>query len=347
MAERPHGSHAKYALDRCRCDLCRRAQREYNLRRGRAIARPDEVWCPYVEAGPVREHIEWLATCGIGLKSLARLAGVPHGTLSKLVYGDPARQMPRSRRVRPTTARKVMAVMPYHAAGAQRVPAAPTWRLLNELITLGWSRADSPADWATRVPASRSTGPGSSPQRPPGRAAPRRARPPAGNPRKTRWGLRHRASPETGLMSAPTTSTTSPAESTPSPPPPPSAGTSPTSMSSPTSRWSRPPNPPGPPASNRGHRPAPTTTAHTRPIPTPLVPHQPPGRPDQGILVGLERQLTAHFYAGSQSPEPSRGSLIPAAEHDTLLAKQRARRAAGEYAPTPLVEQPRHPGAGR
>lgn len=142
MAERPHGSHAKYALDRCRCDLCRRAQREYNLRRGRAIARPDEVWCPYVEAGPVREHIEWLATCGIGLKSLARLAGVPHGTLSKLVNGDPARQMPRSRRVRPTTARKVMAVMPYHAAGAQRVPAAPTWRLLNELITLGWSRAE-------------------------------------------------------------------------------------------------------------------------------------------------------------------------------------------------------------
>lgn len=67
----------------------------------------------------------------------------------------------------------------------------------------------------------------------------------------------------------------------------------------------------------------------------------------EGILVGLERQLTAHFYAGSQSPEPSRGSLIPAAEHDTLLAKQRARRAAGEYAPTPLVEQPRHPGAGR
>lgn len=142
MAERPHGSHAKYAIEQCRCDQCRQAQREYNRRRVRAIARPDEIWCPYVDADPVREHIEWLASCGIGLKSLAKLAGVPHGTLSKLIYGDPARRMAPSKRVRPATAHKITAVMPQHATGAQRVPAAPTWRLLNELIALGWSRAE-------------------------------------------------------------------------------------------------------------------------------------------------------------------------------------------------------------
>lgn len=139
---REHGTHAKYALEQCRCELCRQAQREYNRRRVRAIARPDEIWCPYVDAGPVREHVQWLRSCGIGLKSLAKLAGVPHGTLSKLMYGDPARHMPPSRRVRPATARKVLAVMPNHAAGAQRVPAAPTWRLLDELIALGWSRGE-------------------------------------------------------------------------------------------------------------------------------------------------------------------------------------------------------------
>jgi hypothetical protein len=139
---RPHGSHAKYAVDHCRCDPCRQAQREYNRRRIRAIARPDETWCPYIDAEPTREHIRWLATCGIGLKSLAKLAGVPHGTLSKLMYGDRARHMVPSKRVRPATARRIMAVMPYHAVGAQRVPAGPTWRLLNELIALGWSRAE-------------------------------------------------------------------------------------------------------------------------------------------------------------------------------------------------------------
>lgn len=62
------------------------------------------------------------------------------------------------------------------------------------------------------------------------------------------------------------------------------------------------------------------------------------------IIVGLERQLTAHFYTRSSSPEPSRGSLISRDEHDRLMANQRARRAAGEYTPTPLVDQPPHPG---
>ena len=139
---RAHGTHAKYAVERCRCDQCRQAQREYNRNRVRQLSRPDGHWCPYVDADPVREHVRWLATCGIGLKSLAKLAGVPHGTLSKLMYGDPARQMAPSKRVRPATAHKITAVMPNMAAGAQRVPAGPTWRLLNELIAIGWSRAE-------------------------------------------------------------------------------------------------------------------------------------------------------------------------------------------------------------
>lgn len=67
----------------------------------------------------------------------------------------------------------------------------------------------------------------------------------------------------------------------------------------------------------------------------------------EDILTGLERQLTACFYARSQSPEPSRGSLISRAEHDMLLANQKARRAAGQYTPAPLIDQPHHPGAQR
>lgn len=67
----------------------------------------------------------------------------------------------------------------------------------------------------------------------------------------------------------------------------------------------------------------------------------------EDLLVGLERQLTAHFYARSASPEPSRGSLISRAEHDQLVANQRARRTNGEYTPVPLIDQPQHPGKGR
>jgi hypothetical protein len=60
-------------------------------------------------------------------------------------------------------------------------------------------------------------------------------------------------------------------------------------------------------------------------------------------LVGLERVMFAIFFAGSENPEPSRGSLIPAAEHDRLLARQRTR---GD-SPVRIVDQPAHPGKRR
>jgi hypothetical protein len=63
----------------------------------------------------------------------------------------------------------------------------------------------------------------------------------------------------------------------------------------------------------------------------------------EDLLVGLERAVTAHFYAHSSSPEPSRGSLISAAEHAQLLAKQQART----DTPARLIEQPPHPGRHR
>jgi len=66
----------------------------------------------------------------------------------------------------------------------------------------------------------------------------------------------------------------------------------------------------------------------------------------EATLIGLQRQLTGYFYAHSSNAEPSRGSLISRAEHDRLIANQRARRAAGEYTPAPLTEQPSHPSAG-
>lgn len=63
----------------------------------------------------------------------------------------------------------------------------------------------------------------------------------------------------------------------------------------------------------------------------------------EDILVGLERQVVGYFMVTSHV-EPTRGSLIPAAEHARLLANQRARDAAGEYTPARLIDQPSHPG---
>jgi hypothetical protein len=67
----------------------------------------------------------------------------------------------------------------------------------------------------------------------------------------------------------------------------------------------------------------------------------------QDLMLGLERDVIACFFAHSTSADPSRGSLIAAAEHARLLANQRARVANGEYVPTRLMDQPHHPGAAR
>lgn len=141
-SHRPHGSYVKYVVERCRCTPCRVANRAYELHRTRSIRRPDAVWRPYVPADEAREHVEWLRTCGVGLKSVAKLSGVPHGSLSKLVYGDPKRGMGPSRRIRPQTARRILAVLPTHAVGGQKVPATYTWRLLDQLIDAGWTKAE-------------------------------------------------------------------------------------------------------------------------------------------------------------------------------------------------------------
>lgn len=139
---RTHGTYAKAVAERCSCEACRAAKAAYNRRRNQAMARPDEVWLPYVSAEPARRHLEALSAAGVGLKTVARLSGVSHGALSKIVYGEPGRGRPRSRRVRPHTLRAILAVKVGDAAGRQRVSAARTWQLIDELVAAGYTRAE-------------------------------------------------------------------------------------------------------------------------------------------------------------------------------------------------------------
>lgn len=138
---RPCGTRAKYVVERCRCGECREAVRLYELKRRRAITRPDEAWVPYVPAGKARRYLKELAEYGIGLKTVAKVSGVPHGTLSKLFYGDPKRRMGPSKRIRPETERRLLAVTLEDAAGAAKIPAGPTWRLLDDLIARGFTKS--------------------------------------------------------------------------------------------------------------------------------------------------------------------------------------------------------------
>lgn len=57
-------------------------------------------------------------------------------------------------------------------------------------------------------------------------------------------------------------------------------------------------------------------------------------------LVGYDRLMVALFTARAERPDPTRGSTISVAEHDRLLAAQKAR----PDTPARLEPQPAHPG---
>ena len=138
--QRAHGTYAKAVVERCGCELCKPARTAYNRRRRQAMARPDQVWLPYVSAEPARRHLAALSAAGMGLKTVARVSGVSHGSLSKIVYGEPGRGKAPSKRIRPETLSKILQVRVTHAGGAQRVDATDTWRLIEELVAAGYSR---------------------------------------------------------------------------------------------------------------------------------------------------------------------------------------------------------------
>lgn len=136
IANHQHGTHACYVLDRCKCPPCTAANSAYEADRIRQHAYGR--WNGYVDARPAREHVQQLMAAGMGYHRIADVAGIGRTGLSKLLWGDPARGQQPSRRIRPTSADKLIAVQLDLAPGA-RVPATGTVRRLQALVALGYS----------------------------------------------------------------------------------------------------------------------------------------------------------------------------------------------------------------
>lgn len=146
-AERSHGTRARYVFGPgpgrgpgCRCTACRAANREQAARRERQIIYGR--WQPYVDAAPVREHLETLSAAGIGWRRAAGRAGVSDGAVSKILTGGPGNRPP-SRRVRPQTAAAILAVQASasHLAPAALTGGTGTRRRLQALVAAGWSQS--------------------------------------------------------------------------------------------------------------------------------------------------------------------------------------------------------------
>lgn len=132
---REHGTRAKYVVDKCRCDDCRRACSEYERERTARIAPA------YVSAQPAREHVEHLMSLGMGFKRVAEVAGVSQSAVAALLYGKKVGSKHRqpTRRIRPETAAALLAV-DFDPNDGALVDATEMWRQVDEMVAAGIPR---------------------------------------------------------------------------------------------------------------------------------------------------------------------------------------------------------------
>ena len=126
----PHGTYGRYTVG-CRCEACHEARRRhYHEKNGQ----PRKM----VDAAPVRAH----------LRKLSKYHHIGSGTIEEVTKLH-ASHIDRIRRgvttrVKKETADLILAVKPtleLEARGDHNlVPAGRTWRLLDELIGLGYTR---------------------------------------------------------------------------------------------------------------------------------------------------------------------------------------------------------------
>ncbi|PZT71440.1 hypothetical protein [Streptomyces sp. AC1-42T] len=138
--EREHG-YARYKMDGCRCYTCGFANATYCEARQRSIMYG--TWQPFVDAGPVREHLLRLRNADMGLRRVAAVAGVDRQRLLAILNGRPERGTPPQEKVRPALAAAVLAVEPTweNLGGTTVISAIGTHRRLQALGARGWPQA--------------------------------------------------------------------------------------------------------------------------------------------------------------------------------------------------------------
>lgn len=129
---RPHGDRLRYMAG-CRCFHCRRANSAYEA--ARKIARAAGDWNGIVLAAKARAHLAELAAKGVGRRAAGDACDVSDTTLSAIIGF-------RKLSIRARTERAILSVTADAAADRALIPAGPTWKLLDDLIADGYSKAE-------------------------------------------------------------------------------------------------------------------------------------------------------------------------------------------------------------
>lgn len=131
-ANRAHGDRLRY-IGGCRCDLCRAANTAYE--RDRKKARLAGDWNGIVSAENARRHIAHLASIGVGRRAIGDATDIADTVLVAIKSGD-------KQNIRARTERLILAVTAEVAADHALVDAAPTWKLIGELLAAGFTKTE-------------------------------------------------------------------------------------------------------------------------------------------------------------------------------------------------------------
>lgn len=121
-----HGTRSRYVKG-CRCEPCRKANREY------AKARAHAAFNGLINSDEARLHLDLLAKNGVGLRSVADVAGIGRSVLQRITKG---------KRARADVIRRVLEVDRTAAADRALVPGGPTWSAIGEMLRLGLTKGE-------------------------------------------------------------------------------------------------------------------------------------------------------------------------------------------------------------
>lgn len=138
-ANRPHGERLRY-IGGCRCDLCRKANTNYERERQKARAAGD--WNGIVDASKAREHLLKLSEQGVGRRAVSAASDVAETVLMDIRSGAKSR-------IRARTERQILAVTPEMASDHALVDAGPTRKLIRDLLKAGFTKSRLSAEMGT------------------------------------------------------------------------------------------------------------------------------------------------------------------------------------------------------
>lgn len=130
-ATKPHGQRARYMAG-CRCLLCRAAHARYNADCERRVR--SGITNKIVPADRAREHLLQLSKLCIGRRAVRAATDIAESILQQIAQG-------KRLRIRQETERRILAVDRSARSDHSLVDAAPSWKILDELIERGYSKA--------------------------------------------------------------------------------------------------------------------------------------------------------------------------------------------------------------